>query len=30
MCGRVVAAAILGGRDPLLDLFSPARLLIPQ
>src|SRR5262249_23001595 len=26
-CGRLVARAILGERDPLLDLFEPARLL---
>ena len=26
-CGRLVARAILGDRDPLLDLFVPARLL---
>jgi glycine/D-amino acid oxidase-like deaminating enzyme len=26
-CGRLVAGAILGDRDPLLDLFEPARLL---
>lgn len=26
-CGRLVAQAILGDRDPLLDLFEPARLL---
>jgi len=26
-CGRLVARAILGDRDPLLDLFAPARLL---
>ena len=26
-CGRLVARAILGKRDPLLDLFEPARLL---
>ncbi len=29
MCGELVAAAILGGEDPLLELFSPARLLQP-
>ena len=28
MCGELVAAAVLGGQDPLLDLFSPARLLV--
>jgi glycine/D-amino acid oxidase-like deaminating enzyme len=28
-CGRLVARAILGDRDPLLDLFEPARLLTP-
>jgi glycine/D-amino acid oxidase-like deaminating enzyme len=27
--GRLVARAILGERDPLLDLFEPARLLAP-
>ena len=27
-CGRLVARAILGDRDPLLDLFDPARLLV--
>jgi gamma-glutamylputrescine oxidase len=27
MCGELVASAILGGDDPLLELFSPARLL---
>jgi gamma-glutamylputrescine oxidase len=27
MCGQLVARAILGDRDPLLDLFEPARLL---
>jgi len=27
VCGRLVARAILGERDPLLDLFEPARLL---
>ena len=26
-CGRLVARAIMGDRDPLLDLFAPARLL---
>ena len=26
-CGRLVARAILGDRDPLLDLFEPKRLL---
>jgi gamma-glutamylputrescine oxidase len=26
-CGRLVARAILGERDPLLDLFDPSRLL---
>lgn len=26
-CGRLAAGAILGDRDPLLDLFEPARLL---
>jgi glycine/D-amino acid oxidase-like deaminating enzyme len=26
-CGRLVARAILGDREPLLDLFEPARLL---
>jgi glycine/D-amino acid oxidase-like deaminating enzyme len=28
-CGRIVARAILGDRDPLLDLFEPERLLVP-
>jgi gamma-glutamylputrescine oxidase len=27
MCGELVAHAILGNRDPILDLFGPARLL---
>ena len=27
-CGRLVARALLGDRDPLLDLFEPARLLM--
>ena len=27
-CGRLVAQAILGDRDPLLDLFEPERLLV--
>ncbi len=27
MCGDLVARAILGDRDPLLDLFEPSRLL---
>ena len=27
LCGELVAAALLGGDDPLLELFSPARLL---
>jgi gamma-glutamylputrescine oxidase len=27
LCGRLVAGALLGGEDPLLDLFDPARLL---
>jgi glycine/D-amino acid oxidase-like deaminating enzyme len=26
-CGRLVARAILGGRDPLLEAFEPSRLL---
>jgi glycine/D-amino acid oxidase-like deaminating enzyme len=26
-CGRLLARALLGDRDPLLDLFDPARLL---
>ena len=26
-CGRLVARAIMGDCDPLLDLFAPARLL---
>ncbi|HEU0246921.1 MAG TPA: FAD-dependent oxidoreductase [Gaiellaceae bacterium] len=28
-CGRLVARAVLGDRDPLLELFEPARLLVP-
>jgi glycine/D-amino acid oxidase-like deaminating enzyme len=28
-CGRLVARAVLGDRDPLLDLFAPSRLLAP-
>jgi glycine/D-amino acid oxidase-like deaminating enzyme len=28
MCGELVAAAMLGQDDPLLELFSPARLLV--
>ena len=28
-CGRLAARAILGDRDPLLDLFEPGRLLAP-
>jgi gamma-glutamylputrescine oxidase len=27
-CGRLVARALLGDRDPLLDLFEPTRLLV--
>jgi gamma-glutamylputrescine oxidase len=27
-CGRIAARAIVGERDPLLDLFEPARLLV--
>ena len=27
LCGELVAAAILGGEDSLLELLSPARLL---
>ena len=27
-CGRLVARAIVGDRDPLLDLFEPSRLLV--
>ena len=27
-CGRLVARAILGDHDPLLDLFEPSRLLV--
>jgi glycine/D-amino acid oxidase-like deaminating enzyme len=27
-CGRLVARAVLGDSDPLLDLFEPARLLV--
>jgi gamma-glutamylputrescine oxidase len=29
MCGELVAAALRGEADPLLELFSPARLLAP-
>jgi glycine/D-amino acid oxidase-like deaminating enzyme len=29
-CGRLVARALLGDRDPLLDLFEPGRLLLEQ
>ena len=28
MCGELIAAAVLGAQDPLLELFSPARLLV--
>jgi gamma-glutamylputrescine oxidase len=28
MCGELIAAAVLGREDPLLELFSPARLLV--
>ena len=28
-CGRLVARAILGGSDPLLEVFEPGRLLAP-
>jgi gamma-glutamylputrescine oxidase len=28
MCGELIAAAVLGGEDPLFELFSPARLLV--
>ena len=27
LCGELIAAALLGGSDPLLDLFTPARLV---
>ena len=27
-CGRLVARAVLGDRDPLLELFEPSRLLV--
>ena len=27
LCGELVASAIQGGHDPLLDLFAPARLV---
>ncbi len=27
MCGELVSASILGGDDPLLELFAPSRLL---
>jgi gamma-glutamylputrescine oxidase len=29
-CGKLAAHAILGESDPLLDLFEPARLLVPD
>ena len=29
-CGRLVARALLGERDPLLELFEPARLLLAR
>jgi glycine/D-amino acid oxidase-like deaminating enzyme len=28
MCGELVAGAVLGQEDPLLELFTPARLLV--
>jgi len=28
LCGDLVARAILGDREPLLDVFDPARLLV--
>jgi glycine/D-amino acid oxidase-like deaminating enzyme len=28
MCGEIVASAMLGEDDSLLELFSPARLLV--
>jgi hypothetical protein len=28
MCGELVASALLGEGDDLLELFSPARLLV--
>jgi glycine/D-amino acid oxidase-like deaminating enzyme len=28
MCGELVASALQGREDPLLDLFAPARLLV--
>ena len=28
MCGELVAGAVLGQEDPLLELFMPARLLV--
>jgi gamma-glutamylputrescine oxidase len=28
MCGELVAGAVVGQEDPLLDLFTPARLLV--
>jgi glycine/D-amino acid oxidase-like deaminating enzyme len=30
MCGELVAEAILGRTDPVLELFAPARLLMPR
>jgi glycine/D-amino acid oxidase-like deaminating enzyme len=29
MCGELLAGALLGQHDPLLELFAPARLLVP-
>jgi glycine/D-amino acid oxidase-like deaminating enzyme len=29
-CGRLVARAILGESDPLLEVFEPGRLLAPD
>jgi len=28
MCGELVASALQGREDPLLELFAPARLLV--
>jgi hypothetical protein len=30
MCGELVAEAMLGRDDPLLELFTPARLLVSR
>jgi hypothetical protein len=30
MCGELVASALLGEADDLLELFSPSRLLVSR